>query len=65
MKILINDKETDTFVSTLAALAEELNLPAKGVAVAVGGKMVPRTEWADAALHEGDKVIIINAACGG
>ena len=47
MKILINQKEMATDAAHLAALAEELGLPATGVAAAVAGKMVPRTAWAD------------------
>lgn len=65
MKILINNKETEVMATTLAALAEELNLPAKGVAVAVAGKMVPRGAWAETALQEGYAVVIVKAACGG
>lgn len=65
MKILINQKEMVTDAAHLAALAEELGLPATGVAAAVAGKMVPRPAWADTPLYEGCPVTIIRAACGG
>lgn len=65
MKILINNRETETAATTLLSLATELQLPEKGVAVAVGNKMVPRTDWADTQLKENDSITIIKATCGG
>lgn len=65
MTILINNRETETAALTLQALAEELSLPEKGVAMAVGNRMVPRTEWAGTPVAEGDSIVIIKAACGG
>ncbi len=65
MTILINDKQHQTEASTLAALAEELQLPRTGVAMAVDMQMVQRDDWATTALTEGAKVFIIKAACGG
>lgn len=65
MKILINNKQTETEAKSLGELATELNLPERGVAVAVSNKMVPRTEWESTLLAEGANVVIIKAACGG
>lgn len=65
MKILINNKQTETEAKSLGELAAELNLPERGVAVAVSNKMVPRTEWESTLLTEGANVVIIKAACGG
>ena len=65
MKIIINNKETETKANSLSELAAELNLPAKGVAVAIANKMVSRTEWEQTPLAEGDSIVIIKAACGG
>lgn len=65
MKILINNKQTETEAKSLDELAAELNLPERGVAVAVSNKMVPRTEWESTLLTEGANVVIIKAACGG
>ena len=65
MTININNKSTETSASTLSQLAEELNLPAQGVAMAINNKMIQRSEWADTALTEGANVIVIKAACGG
>lgn len=65
MNIFINNKPYFTEVENLAALISSLNISDKGVAVAVGNKMIPRTEWATTLLEEDMKVVIIKAACGG
>lgn len=65
MKIYINNKSVETGADTLATLARELNLPDRGVAMALGTQMVQRNLWAETALKEDDSVIIIKAACGG
>jgi len=65
MQVVINNTPTDTQAQNLQELANELNLPAKGVAVAIANKMVPRTAWAETALAEGANIVIIKAACGG
>lgn len=65
MNITINNKPTDTQAENLAQLAAELELPLKGVAVAINNKMIPRTDWEATSLAENDNVVIIKAACGG
>ena len=63
MKVNINNKETETAAKSVAGLAEEL--PAKGVAVAIGNKLVARTDWSTTPVEEGDNIVIIKAFCGG
>lgn len=65
MTIQINNTPTETSAATLQALAIKLNLPEKGVAVAVNNTMIPRTDWESHTLEEGAQVVIIKAACGG
>lgn len=65
MKIRINNSERETQAATLQQLAQELNLPAKGVALAMANRMVPRTEWANTPVIEGCDIVIIKAVCGG
>lgn len=65
MKILINNQETLTEVTSVAMLAAELALPERGVALAVNNRIVPRSAWAETELKEGDNVTIIKAAFGG
>ncbi len=65
MQIIVNDKPLDMSGKTVADLVEQLALPANGVAVAIGMDIIPRNEWADHQIAEGDKVMIIKAASGG
>ena len=65
MKVRINNNEVETQETTVAELAQEQKLPEKGVAVAISNEMVPRTEWAQRALKEGDDIVILKAFCGG
>ncbi len=65
MKIQINNQTAETNAKNLQELADELTLPAKGVAIAIANKMVPRTSWEATELKENDNVVIIKAACGG
>ena len=45
----------------------ELSMPseARGVAVAVQGEVVPRSEWVTLSLHHGDRVEVVGAIQGG
>lgn len=66
MKIFVNNKEVEiTRQSTITQLTRSLQLPDKGVAIAVNNKMTPKTEWDDYTLQENDHIVIIKAACGG
>ena len=65
MKVLINNKATETMAQNIAELADELKLPEAGVAMATNSQMVPRSDWADTAIEEGANIVIIKAACGG
>lgn len=65
MNVTVNNKPVETGASTLKELALQLELPEKGVAVAVSNKMVPRNEWENFAITEGVSIIVIRASCGG
>ena len=65
MKVLLNNTELQTEAQNIMALVEQLDLPLQGVAVAVAGKIVKRTDWAATALSEGCQITVIKAACGG
>ena len=42
-----------------------LTAPARGVAVAVNGEVVPRTSWATTVVGPGDRVEVLTATQGG
>ena len=65
MKVNINNKETETQALNIKQLAEELNLPATGVAVANSNNMVPRDELETTKILEGADIVIVKAFCGG
>ena len=66
MKIKVNNKETElTQGNNVASLAQQLELPQQGVAVALNNRMIPRGQWAEQEFKEGDSIVIIKAACGG
>ena len=65
MKVTVNNQIVETLAENLQQLTEQLTLPAAGVAVAVNNRMIPRTEWAQQLIHEGDSIVIIKAVCGG
>lgn len=65
MKVNINNKETEIQAETVKELANELNLPATGVAIAISNTMVPRDEWESTQILEGADIVIVKAFCGG
>ena len=59
MKIKVNNKETElTQGNNVASLAQQLKLPEQGVAVALNNRMIPRSQWAEQEIKEGDSLVI-------
>ena len=46
-------------------IAEKFDLNKPGAAVAVNMKVISRDNWSNFKLSENDKLIVINATCGG
>ena len=65
MKVNVNNKPVETQAHTVKQLAEEMQLPAAGVAVAISNKMVPRNQWESTPVTEGTDIVIVKAFCGG
>lgn len=51
--------------TTVEALVALVGIERRGVAVAVNGEVVPRSEWPDSSLAAGARVEIVTAAAGG
>lgn len=66
MKLVINGEER-TFYSagTLAGLVEELGMKQDRVAVELNRNIVPREQWAETSLVEGDRLEIVHFVGGG
>lgn len=67
MKISINGniKQFDSENMTISALVVTLNLTGKRLAIEKNGEIVPRSQFAEAKLQDGDKLEIVGAVGGG
>lgn len=65
IKLFINNEERETQCINIKDLAAELQLPERGVALALNNRVVQRADWAGTSLSDGDKITIIKAAFGG
>ncbi|MEA2289948.1 MAG: sulfur carrier protein [Solirubrobacteraceae bacterium] len=65
--IYVNGELRDGAGSTIAELLAELGVEAqaRGVAVAVDGEVVPRGEWPERRINEGERVEALSAMQGG
>ena len=66
MNVVVNGRPTELEVgATVEAVLASLELPDRGVAVAVDAEVVPRGEWPAHELSEGARVEVLRAIQGG
>lgn len=67
MKISINGniKQFDSENMTISALVVTLNLTGKRLAIEKNGEIVPRSQFAEIKLQDGDRLEIVGAVGGG
>lgn len=66
MQFFINGEEkTFEKVETLTELIEQLGMKGDRVAVELNREIVPRAQWGETALHEGDRLEIVHFVGGG
>lgn len=66
MLIELNGREREIEdASTVADVVAAETSQTRGVAVAVGGEVVPRSAWVDTRIEAGDAVEILQAVQGG
>ncbi len=65
MKLTINGQQRDSAPSTLAQLIEHLGMKQDRVAVELNRNIVPRDQWAETHLAEGDQLEIVHFVGGG
>jgi sulfur carrier protein len=65
--IFVNGEPRERAGATIVELLVELGVEtrARGVAVAVDGEVVPRAEWNDRRVNEGERVEALSAMQGG
>ncbi len=66
MKVIVNKKQIEIETQTnIYQLLELLQVEASFCAVAIGTKVIKKTQWSETQLKEADEITIINATCGG
>jgi sulfur carrier protein len=66
VSIIVNGEQSDVAPgSTVAALLEALDVPSRGVAVAVDAEVVPRGQWETFAVADWARVEVLIAVQGG
>lgn len=65
MKLIINGEEQQIEAGTLSALLTALDYEGDWLATALNGDLVPRTERAQTALNDGDRIEILAPKQGG
>ncbi|SDJ65828.1 sulfur carrier protein ThiS [Ferrimonas sediminum] len=65
IKLEVNGEPMAIDPMALSGLLTQLNQQQPGVAVAVNSRIVPRTQWAQTPLNDGDSVDIFSVIAGG
>lgn len=66
MKVYINQNETEVPEGiTVRELLDRQQIAAEGTAIAIDNKLVPKSEWSNRTLADGDKITLIRATFGG
>ena len=65
MKLIINGQQQDSAAGTLAQLIEQLGMKQDRVAVELNRNIVPRGQWPETSLAEGDNLEIVHFVGGG
>ena len=66
MKIYINQKEIEVQNNiSVKELLDMQQIAIEGTAIAIDNKLVPKNEWNDRILTDGNKITIIRATFGG
>ena len=66
MKVYINQNETEVPEGiTVKELLDRQQIAAEGTAIAIDSKLVPKSEWSNRTLADGDKITLIRATFGG
>ncbi len=65
MNLTINGERQVFSAETLGALIEQLGMKADRVAIELNREIVPREQWPQTALHDGDRLEIVHFVGGG
>ena len=65
MEVNLNGNFIDTAAVSLGELIAEQKIESKGIAIAVGSKVVRRADWETTPLEQGMTITVIRATQGG
>ena len=65
MNLTINGEAQTSSAETLGALVEGLGMKADRVAIELNREIVPREQWPQTPLHDGDRLEIVHFVGGG
>ena len=65
MQLVINGNAGEYASTTVDALVQELGMKSDRVAVELNHEIVPRAQWPQQPLHEGDKLEVVHFVGGG
>ena len=65
MNLTINGESQPCSAETLAALVEQMGMKPDRVAIELNREIVPRDQWPQTALHDGDRLEIVHFVGGG
>ncbi|MCH7623055.1 MAG: sulfur carrier protein ThiS [Nitrospinae bacterium] len=66
MKLIINGKEREVRSSkTVTELVQELKINAPNIAVALNCQVIPKSQYPETPVKEGDQIEIVHAVGGG
>lgn len=63
--IRVNGVEQVFVNDTVATLVDRLTIESRGIAIAVNGEIIRRSDWASTVVDDGAVVEIVSAAAGG
>jgi sulfur carrier protein len=63
--IRVNGQSEAFTGESVAQLLHRLHVDGRGIAVAMNGEVVPRSQWAHARIDDGATIEIVTAAAGG
>jgi sulfur carrier protein len=63
--IRVNGSDDEYLVETVEGLLQRRSIAPRGIAVALNGEVVRRSEWATTTILDGTSVEIVTAAAGG
>ena len=65
MNLTINGEPQAFSAETLSALVEQLGMKPDRVAIELNRAIVPREQWSETPLHDGDRLEIVHFVGGG